>query len=181
MFAIFIEGGSWLTHADAAENAFHYAPCKWLALQMPRSVAVEVLRRVRRHGVGAWIVPVEALHLEDNGDKMTRSAIVAVNQLAQDLASLPAYGLQHKTTAFKAQAVAALRWLLAQDAGGVAALAFPFDNKTPVQQQACQWAGAVLLDLQTKRRDFVEAVGVFLACAKLAGADSLLQAEGVKA
>lgn len=164
MFAIYCEGGQWLTNGGYtnANLFFTYSPCKWLALQAPKNAAIEILRRVRSHGMAAWLVPVDALHLYEPRDKMTRAAASAVTALAQEIGEAQKYGLQHESHAFKSAAIATLRWLLAQDAGGMYLPVYE-QAKSAAAIRAHGWAAAVFADFKRCRADFVDAVSVGLA------------------
>ena len=171
MFAIYCDGGQWLITENGQDDneRFVYAACKWQALQMPsKEVAQAVLKRVRAHGVGAWLVPVAALGLDVQADKMTREELRAVTAMADTLIEQDADYYAAKSASFKAAARHCLRWLVSQDAGGVLLPVFEAASNKDAQDGQT-WAGLKFFSLKASQRDYLERKALGLQCQKFAG------------
>lgn len=156
MFAIYCEGGQWLVTENSQDDKerFVYAGCKHFALQVStKAAAVALLRRVRAHGMGAWLVPVESLRLDVQADKMTRGEVVAVASLAHTLL-MQRGDWAAQTEAFKVAARGCLYWLLAQETGILMPVFKPAQEVENKRGQS--WAAQVFADLKTAQRDTLD-------------------------
>lgn len=144
MFAIYCSGGGFIQAAlgSVGSELFIYGQGKHAALPIPKSVAAQVLRRVRSHGVPCWLVDYAALHLNlSHGQAPTAQDCLGIQQLVRSIVELAHNPLGCNSNAageagsFLGLVTANLQWLFEQEFFGLQAAPLLLGS-TPLEQSA---------------------------------------------